>query len=901
MKTIYKVLAIVFFLITAQMIYCKTRPNLSSDDKMEITGFTKLSNTTVPYGLVIESPEMANYLPKEVEAILNSEKKIMLPVTWSRGIFDGKNKPIEFYSSHTAGEYIIYGEFNLNSEKFKNISNSKGLKVTLVVTVKRYEGAHPKNIKLAPTSDVSKTPWDKGAGSPLVAGYFADIHMLIDNDTYYFYSSTDQYVKFFADNGPFGVWKSKDFVNWEFITFTYPDNFPSNDNWLWAPNVIKGPDSLFYMYYQRDVTGTHVAVSSSPEGPWKGVRNAGLNDNKDAIDTKASWNFKGMHDTDVFRDDDGKYYLIFNGPGQKGNASTLYIGELVTDPLSIDFMCGFMKEPSILMTKDKDGELSSEAASMFKKDGIYYLTYSEMGGEYYNATYRMSKNIYGPYGEDFHIVQPATDRQLRGPGHGKIFTNSDGNSFLLHHRQGYSQNIEPYNPVNESGRQVAIERLTFNGDGSIQEVIPSYDGVKNMYIAPKRNWEENLSAVYSVKATASENSAIASFAFDQNNVTQWVANSLAGKEQWLSVDLGSIKEINRTEVFMEFPTRYYEYRLQYSKDGKNWMNYADHSDSRDRNSPKRDQKQVLARYMKLFIGNIEGDPRKRNGVKLEDKVRACVFEFNIYGPGDAYYINNSKLGKALKQFDFVGTGWQHKIDEASYQSDVTVTSIVGDKVRLQFVGTQVKLYGTKANSVGKGEVYIDGEKQISLADFTTEGKQVSSALVYASPALSYGLHTIEVKCLEGTIAIDAAEAIDFGPADELLAIVDDRTISGDQYFTYTGSGWKAKDNDDAYNKTLHISANRSDVVEFSFTGSKVELYGQIGAGSKAYISIDGSNYEYFKARFDNSGIINQYKVYTTPALPFGKHSIKITTRGDQNVMIIDFAKVFKLANKVHSK
>lgn len=176
-------------------------------------------------------------------------------------------------------------------------------------------------------------------------------------------------MKFFADNGPFGVWKSKDFVNWEFKTFTYPDQFPSNDNWLWAPMAIQGPDGKFYLYYQRDITGTHVAVSDSPEGPWKAVRGAGLNDNADAIHTKAAWNYKGMHDADVFRDDDGKYYLTFNGPGQKGISSVIYVGELITDPADADYMCGFVKEPTIVMTKDGDGEHASEAASLYKKDG----------------------------------------------------------------------------------------------------------------------------------------------------------------------------------------------------------------------------------------------------------------------------------------------------------------------------------------------------------------------------------------------------------------------------------------------------------------------------------------------------------------------------------------------------
>ena len=831
-------------------------------DQRTIEAFTKLLKVEVPYGFVIENNETEGYLPSHIEAILNDGTKQSVPVVWNRGTFEGDQRPASFYRSHKPGVYEIYGTPLIDDTSHPDLTNPQNLKAVLQVNVGPYNGARPENRKLPPPADVSTSPWDKGAGNPLVPGYFADTHLLIHNGVYYFYSSTDQYVKFFADNGPFGVWKSKDFVNWEFKTFTYPDQFPSNDNWLWAPMAIQGPDGKFYLYYQRDITGTHVAVSDSPEGPWKAVRGAGLNDNADAIHTKAAWNYKGMHDADVFRDDDGKYYLTFNGPGQKGISSVIYVGELITDPADADYMCGFVKEPTIVMTKDGDGEHASEAASLYKKDGIYYLTYSEMGGEYYNTVYRMSTNIYGPYGEDFHIAQPAPSRQLRGPGHGMIFTNTDGNVYLLHHRQGYSQNITPYNPVNESGRQVGIEQLTFNANGTIQEVIPSYDGVKNKYMSPKLDWEENLSAAYDVTATASENSELATLAFDQNNVTQWVANSLAGEEQWLCADLGAVKEINRTEVFVEFPTRYYEYRIEYSKDGKRWETYADHRNSRDRNSPKKDEKRVKARYMKLFIGNIEGDHRIHDGKPVEDKVRACIFEFNIYGPGENYYVSKFKKGK--------------------------------DRVSLKFKGTQIRLYGDKKSAWGKETVYIDGVKQNQPADFTARTGNISNALVYASPALSYGKHTIEVEGAACTFTLKNAEIINHGPAPQLVATVDGFFNDTATTEIYTGEHWKTvSDDPEAHKRTLHSSTRQSDYAEFTFVGNQVELYGRIGTGDKAYISIDGSPYEYFKVRFDNNEVIDQYKVYQSPMLPYGRHTIKITTRGDQNKMHLDFAKVYK--------
>lgn len=68
-----------------------------------------------------------------------------------------------------------------------------------------------------------------------------------------------------------------------------------------------------------------------------------------------------------------------------------------------------------------------------------------------------------------------------------------------------------------------------------------------------------------------------------------------------------------------------------------------------------------------------------------------------------------------------------------------------DRVSLKFKGTQIRLYGDKKSAWGKETVYIDGVKQNQPADFTARTGNISNALVYASPALSYGKHTIEVE------------------------------------------------------------------------------------------------------------------------------------------------------------
>ena len=98
---------------------------------------------------------------------------------------------------------------------------------------------------------------------------------------------------------------------------------------------------------------------------------------------------------------------------------------------------------------------------------------------------------------------------------------------------------------------------------------------------------------------------------------------------------------------------------------------------------------------------------------------------------------------------------------------------------LKFKGTQIRLYGDKKSAWGKETVYIDGVKQNQPADFTARTGNISNALVYASPALSYGKHTIEVEGAACTFTLKNAEIINHGPAPQLVATVDDAVTQGE--------------------------------------------------------------------------------------------------------------------------
>ncbi|MDP1614801.1 MAG: family 43 glycosylhydrolase, partial [Methylococcales bacterium] len=98
-----------------------------------------------------------------------------------------------------------------------------------------------------------------GKGNPLIPGYFADPTVKKFGDTYYIYATTDGNG---GGYGPSQVWMSKDFVNWSLQDMNWPTT-----RYYWAPDVTKGNDGKYYLYYCQPVE-IFGASSSSPVGPW---------------------------------------------------------------------------------------------------------------------------------------------------------------------------------------------------------------------------------------------------------------------------------------------------------------------------------------------------------------------------------------------------------------------------------------------------------------------------------------------------------------------------------------------------------------------------------------------------------------------------------------------------------
>ena len=83
------------------------------------------------------------------------------------------------------------------------------------------------------------------AMNPLLPGYFADPTIKKIGDTYYIYATTDGNG---WGAGPSQVWTSIDFKNWTIKPMNWP-----NTHWYWAPDMTKGYDGRYYLYYSQPV------------------------------------------------------------------------------------------------------------------------------------------------------------------------------------------------------------------------------------------------------------------------------------------------------------------------------------------------------------------------------------------------------------------------------------------------------------------------------------------------------------------------------------------------------------------------------------------------------------------------------------------------------------------------
>ena len=453
-----------------------------------------------------------------------------------------------------------------------------------------------------------------GTGNPVIPGYFADPTIKKFGDTYYMYATTDGSG---AGFGPAQVWTSKDFVNWTLMPMNWPDS-----HWIWAPDVIRHTDGRYYIFYCQPCI-IHCGVSETPRGPWKNI----LGESEAVLVPDRFVTNAITLDGQTFVDDDGSVYLYWGTWGiYKGFGCGA--GKMTPD------LKGFTETRLIPNTEAVD---FFEAPFVLKRNGIYYFMYSS--GSCHDHTYRVqyatSDHPLGPYEYKGCILETNEDGTVHGPGHHSILKEGD-DYYIVYHRHD--------NPHSNRGfhRQLCMDKMEFEADGSIRKVIPTHEGVGAL--APSVVKSENLALGAGVRASSCyDDNFRAEYAVDDNNGTLWRPRGMG--QEWLEIDLGSSREIQTVWTQFEYGTQFYQYLIETSVDGKHWSVFADKRNNHLAGSPMVDFGKAEARYVRLtFTGG------QKNGFG------GAVWNVKVFG-GIEEALPQQWLG--LTAADWDGREWQN--------------------------------------------------------------------------------------------------------------------------------------------------------------------------------------------------------------------------------------------------
>ena len=235
---------------------------------------------------------------------------------------------------------------------------------------------------------------------------------------------------------------------------------PTDFSWAvgeaWASQAVEGPDGKYYFYFPNaSKTGgfaVGVAIADKPEGPYE-------------IQPEPIAGINGI-DPCVLKASDGNNY-IFWGAGRCAKLADNMI-ELAEDNPVETMKWGDREFTSVGVNCLKGlPSRQAEGPFAFEYNGNYYLTYPYVREDTEVIGYAMAKDPMGPY--EYKGIIMAEHENGCWTNHHSIVNHKGQWYFFYHHN--------PYSPHFDKNRSAQIEKLYFNEDGTIREVIPTLRGV----------------------------------------------------------------------------------------------------------------------------------------------------------------------------------------------------------------------------------------------------------------------------------------------------------------------------------------------------------------------------------------------------------------------------------------
>ena len=314
-----------------------------------------------------------------------------------------------------------------------------------------------------------------GQGNPILPGFHADPEILYSNKTgkYYIYSTTDGKPGWGGYN--YYVYSSADLKEWKnegVALDAKSDQIAWANGNLWAPAAIevkqKNGSYKYYLYFSarpndngRKQMG--VAVSDSPTGPFVDLGQPLLAKNHPGCNGQ-------LIDVDVFMDPVSKKPYLYWGNS---------------------FMAGAELEPNMTKIKDetvtvmtpKGGSLRDyayrEAPYVFYRNGLYYFMWSvdDTGAANYHVAYGTSKSPLGPIevAKDPIVLIQDPQHEIYGTAHNSVIQKPGTDEwYIVYHR--INKDYIHFQPGVH--REVCIDKLEFNADGTIKRVVPTHGGIQ---------------------------------------------------------------------------------------------------------------------------------------------------------------------------------------------------------------------------------------------------------------------------------------------------------------------------------------------------------------------------------------------------------------------------------------
>ena len=408
------------------------------------------------------------------------------------------------------------------------------------------------------------------SGNPILPGNFADPSVLVHQDTFYIYATTGNEAT---------VWYSPDFVDWRLTKLNWPTSMNQPD--IWAPAVAQGTDGRFYLYTSTN-HNIYAGVADHPKGPFTNI----LGGDKIFIKNRQWWEKMHSIDADCFVDDDGQAYLYW-GSGFDFKDGICAVGRLNKD------MVSFKEEPKLITPNEY-----FEGPHMMKRNGIYYLMYSD--SLYYDSTYKVryaiSDSPMGPFteGKNSPILKSTPDGKVTGPGH--HYTLKQGDQYYIVYHAHARPEAKPEGAL---VRQVFIDKLEFEEDGAIKAVEATDRGVPLTFVN-NALIRQSLRPVSAEASSAVEPLVGAEKAFDGDYGTLWAAPA-ANAPVWLKADFGKLISIKEIQPVFDEVMGNYQYRIEYSADGQNWKPYAEGQNAAQEIWPASHRQEVEARYVRITL------------------------------------------------------------------------------------------------------------------------------------------------------------------------------------------------------------------------------------------------------------------------------------------------------------